>query len=362
MTQHANVPGAFHVHVQQQPALLKQPVVGRETAGGLAEKLHGRRSFLVPCFHLTAPKTSLDANAASQGGLFLKLHTLHKGDVLPPPVFLKSLRPAEINAGPFSDHEGLAAQTAELLLNVTLHHPHGRHHHDDREDADQNAEQRQPGAQLVGCQRPHGHPEAFPQFSKQYRRSLRAHPKFATLALAYSFLNASTGFIRAARQAGKNPDNTPVTSETSNAMPTMTGDIVAGMTFCISKVSGQAIPSPIRPPSKQMVAASMRNWTRIVRRFAPIALRMPISRVRSATDTNMMFMMPMPPTKSERPVINSPMVAMVPATRWNMSTNWSCWLMAKSSGSLGAKRRILRMTVRNSSLASSSCSSCLTLT
>jgi hypothetical protein len=34
-------------------------------------------------------------------------------------------------------------------------------------------------------------------------------------------------------------------------------------------------------------------------RFAPTALRTPTSRVRSRTDTSMMFMMPMPPTSSE---------------------------------------------------------------
>ena len=34
-------------------------------------------------------------------------------------------------------------------------------------------------------------------------------------------------------------------------------------------------------------------------RRAPIALRMPISRVRSVTVTSMMFMMPMPPTSRE---------------------------------------------------------------
>jgi len=38
-------------------------------------------------------------------------------------------------------------------------------------------------------------------------------------------------------------------------------------------------------------------------RFAPMALRMPISRVRSVTDTSMMFMMPMPPTSSEMPAM-----------------------------------------------------------
>jgi hypothetical protein len=32
---------------------------------------------------------------------------------------------------------------------------------------------------------------------------------------------------------------------------------------------------------------------------APMAMRMPISRVRSVTDTSMMFMIPMPPTSSD---------------------------------------------------------------
>ncbi len=35
------------------------------------------------------------------------------------------------------------------------------------------------------------------------------------------------------------------------------------------------------------------------RPLAPIAMRMPISRVRSVTETSMMFMIPIPPTSSE---------------------------------------------------------------
>ena len=81
-----------------------------------------------------------------------------------------------------------------------------------------------------------------------------------------------------------------------------------------------------------------------------------------ATDTNMIFMIPMPPTNNDKPVIKRPMAAMVPATRWNMPTMRSCWLIAKSSGSLGDKCRILRITMRTSSLASSRSSSCFTLT
>ena len=37
--------------------------------------------------------------------------------------------------------------------------------------------------------------------------------------------------------------------------------------------------------------------------LAPTAFRMPISRVRSVTETSMMFMMPMPPTTSEMPAM-----------------------------------------------------------
>ena len=57
----------------------------------------------------------------------------------------------------------------------------------------------------------------------------------------------------------------------------------------------------------QITAASMRNWTMMLLRSAPMALRMPISRVRSVTVTSMMFMMPMPPTSRE-------MAAMPPIT------------------------------------------------
>ena len=49
----------------------------------------------------------------------------------------------------------------------------------------------------------------------------------------------------------------------------------------------------------EITTASVRNWARMSARRAPIALRMPISRVRSVTDTSMMFMTPIPPTSIE---------------------------------------------------------------
>ena len=44
--------------------------------------------------------------------------------------------------------------------------------------------------------------------------------------------------------------------------------------------------------------ASMMNWAMMFRRLAPTARRTPISRVRSVTETSMMFMMPMPAARS----------------------------------------------------------------
>ena len=72
----------------------------------------------------------------------------------------------------------------------------------------------------------------------------------------------------------------------------------------------QTVPTrmPTMPPRPQSMAASMRNWLTMLALVAPMARRMPISRVRSVTVTSMMFMMPMPPTTRE-------MAAMPPSTR-----------------------------------------------
>ena len=48
---------------------------------------------------------------------------------------------------------------------------------------------------------------------------------------------------------------------------------------------------------------STTNCRRISLLVAPRALRVPISRVRSVTDTSMMFITPMPPTSREMPAM-----------------------------------------------------------
>ena len=94
---------------------------------------------------------------------------------------------------------------------------------------------------------------------------------------------------------------------------------------------------PMRPPRSDRVSASTRNWARMSRPRAPTALRMPISRVRSRTDTSMMFMIPMPPTMSE-------IEAMPPSSRVRValideaaSSSWVWLKTLKSAVSVGAR-------------------------
>ena len=74
-----------------------------------------------------------------------------------------------------------------------------------------------------------------------------------TLMADHSFLNASTGFMRAARQAGRNPDTIPVSKETSSARPTMLGERFTGKNLRTRSVSSQAMARAMAPPIRQMV-------------------------------------------------------------------------------------------------------------
>ena len=60
---------------------------------------------------------------------------------------------------------------------------------------------------------------------------------------------------------------------------------------------------PIAPPMRQMITLSTTNCRRILLFVAPRAFLVPISRVRSVTETSMMFITPIPPTRSEIPAM-----------------------------------------------------------
>ena len=66
----------------------------------------------------------------------------------------------------------------------------------------------------------------------------------------------------------------------------------------MSFANANPVATPSAAPTVLSVALSTRNWLMMSRRRAPSDLRMPISRVRSATATSMMFMITMAPTTS----------------------------------------------------------------
>ena len=64
-----------------------------------------------------------------------------------------------------------------------------------------------------------------------------------------------------------------------------------------------------------------------------MAMRSPISRVRSVTETSMMFMIPMPPTSSDTPAIAASSVVIVLVVSVRTLAISSCVRTMKSSGS-----------------------------
>ena len=71
---------------------------------------------------------------------------------------------------------------------------------------------------------------------------------------------------------------------------------------------------------------------------APTAMRMPISRVRSVTETSMMFMMPTPPTNSEMPAIEDSIMVSVPVMMPSTLAISVVFCTSKSGGSPGWMR------------------------
>jgi hypothetical protein len=135
----------------------------------------------------------------------------------------------------------------------------------------------------------------------------------------YSCRKASMGARLAARRAGRIPNNMPTSAENPVAPTTAhhgtAGGGKCGMIFAANTPSSQPNPMPMMPPSTARTIASIRNCMRMKLRGAPNALAIPISRVRSVTDTSMMFMIPTPPTSNEMPTTAEMTSVMVPDTR-----------------------------------------------
>src|SRR4029453_18536664 len=174
---------------------------------------------------------------------------------------------------------------------------HGRHT-DDGCDADDDAEHGQTRAHFV---RAHGVDRHADHFAEQPQAD--GH--------AYSRLNASMGSSRAARTAGRR--------------------VSAGMG------GGIAGPSsvPTMPPNTERTTDSVSICDMMSDRRAPRAFRSPISRVRSVTTINMMFMMTIPPTTSDRPTTPTSTAKMPLVADWQMPRMVSDVNIPKLSARLG---------------------------
>src|SRR5260370_26417427 len=76
----------------------------------------------------------------------------------------------------------------------------------------------------------------------------------------------------------------------------------------------KAIATPMAPPVQHKITDSTRNWLITSRWRAPTAFLTPISRVRSTTDTNMIFIITMPPTTKELPTTKTATIKMILVT------------------------------------------------
>src|SRR6185503_1987853 len=160
------------------------------------------------------------------------------------------------------------------------------YHEHDGHDANADTENCQRRAQLVSAHRVERHPGGFFYVGDIH---------------IYSALSASIGSNRAARHAGQRPLITPTTDDTLT--PSTADQMLINNGNPISKAISHAAPNPVStpkvPPIAVTVTASIRNCVMMSFCRAPTALRMPISFVRSVTDTSMIFITTMPPTTSE---------------------------------------------------------------
>ena len=117
----------------------------------------------------------------------------------------------------------------------------------------------------------------------------------------YSLRSASIGFRLAAFTDGRSPKIRPISMENTTE-PIMAGMLMAvGAPDTCATTFDRMIPSttPMIPPILVSTEASVRNCPRIIFFLAPMAFFRPISLVRSVTDTSMIFITPIPPTRRE---------------------------------------------------------------
>ncbi|MEI6673268.1 MAG: hypothetical protein WCL02_08400 [bacterium] len=109
----------------------------------------------------------------------------------------------------------------------------------------------------------------------------------------------------AALFAGRIPKTIPILTAEKNDNNTAFKEMIAVIKLFIPRTIRKLKIIQIIPHIKLRVTDSVRNCKRISFLCAPIALRIPISFILSVTETNIIFITPIPPTKSEIAAIHA---------------------------------------------------------
>jgi len=154
--------------------------------------------------------------------------------------------------------------------------------------------------------------------------------KKKTKKSSYSNLKASIGLSLAAFQAGTLPKMTPTPIANKHAIPATSWLKSTGTEkrYKICTIH-QLAPRASTPPKREISIESIRNWETICQLCAPIALRIPISRVLSVTDTSIIFITPIHHTSNDiAPIpirIKRACLANCSCSSWN----WDIFLIAR---------------------------------
>ena len=125
----------------------------------------------------------------------------------------------------------------------------------------------------------------------------------------------------------------------------------------INSLAEHPTSMPSSPPVTEMSTDSIKNCNEMTGPVAPTAIRNPISLVRSVTLTSMIFMIPIPATRSEKAAATTRMMVTVSMVDDMVSIISACERMVKSSAaspfSLWLSRRICVSSSMAASLSSS---------
>ena len=158
----------------------------------------------------------------------------------------------------------------------------------------------------------------------------------------YSNLNASIGLRLAAFLAGRIPKTIPMRTTLPKARSMELVVMTADKTFLMALTMPKLRAIPMSQATMLMMSASMRNCMRMSVLVAPMALRIPISRVRSVTDTSMIFITPIPPTRSEMVATPARNIVIVPVTAVTDESISDMELIENGASSVGAVLVYLR--------------------